>query len=49
MEIAIIAHDLKKELMTQFCIAYCGSDRGGTAYTVDYANKCGVNVENIYV
>ena len=25
MEIAIIAHDLKKELMTQFCIAYCGT------------------------
>lgn len=24
MEIAIIAHDNKKELMTQFCIAYCG-------------------------
>ena len=24
MEIAIIAHDLKMELMTQFCIAYCG-------------------------
>ena len=24
MEIAIIAHDLKKELMTEFCIAYCG-------------------------
>ena len=24
MEIAIIAHDLKKELMAQFCIAYCG-------------------------
>ena len=24
MEIAIIAHDGKKELMTQFCIAYCG-------------------------
>ncbi len=24
MEIAIIAHDMKKELMTQFCIAYCG-------------------------
>lgn len=24
MEIAIIAHDQKKELMTQFCIAYCG-------------------------
>ena len=25
MEIAIIAHDTKKELMTEFCIAYCGS------------------------
>lgn len=24
MEIAIIAHDSKKELITQFCIAYCG-------------------------
>ena len=24
MEIAIIAHDMKNELMTQFCIAYCG-------------------------
>ena len=24
MEIAIIASDSKKELMTQFCIAYCG-------------------------
>ena len=24
MEIAIIAHDTKKELMVQFCIAYCG-------------------------
>ena len=25
MNIAIIAHDVKKELMTQFCIAYCGT------------------------
>ena len=24
MRIALIAHDAKKELMTQFCIAYCG-------------------------
>lgn len=24
MNIAITAHDAKKELMTQFCIAYCG-------------------------
>ncbi|MGN0635781.1 MAG: methylglyoxal synthase [Acutalibacteraceae bacterium] len=25
MNIAIIAHDAKKELMVQFCIAYCGT------------------------
>ena len=24
MNIALIAHDAKKEIMTQFCIAYCG-------------------------
>ena len=24
MNLALIAHDSKKELMTQFCIAYCG-------------------------
>ncbi|MCR5040897.1 MAG: methylglyoxal synthase [Clostridia bacterium] len=24
MNIALIAHDTKKELMSQFCIAYCG-------------------------
>ena len=24
MNIALIAHDTKKELMTEFCIAYCG-------------------------
>ena len=24
MNIALLAHDSKKELMTQFCIAYCG-------------------------
>lgn len=24
MEIALVAHDKKKELMTQLCIAYCG-------------------------
>ncbi len=24
MNIALIAHDSKKELMTEFCIAYCG-------------------------
>lgn len=25
MQIAIMAHENKKELMTQFCIAYCGT------------------------
>ena len=25
MNIALIANDAKKELMTQFCIAYCGT------------------------
>ena len=25
MNIALIAHDEKKELMVQFCIAYCGA------------------------
>ena len=25
MEIAIIADDTKKELMAEFCIAYCGN------------------------
>ena len=25
MNIALIAHDSKKELMVQFCIAYCGT------------------------
>ena len=24
MNIALVAHDNKKELMTQFCTAYCG-------------------------
>ena len=24
MNVALIAHDAKKELMVQFCIAYCG-------------------------
>ena len=24
MNIALMAHDRKKELMVQFCIAYCG-------------------------
>ena len=30
MNIALIAHDRKKELMVQFCIAYCGILSGHT-------------------
>lgn len=44
MTIALIAHDSKKELMVQFCIAYCGIlnrynlvATGGTAKSVSEA------------
>lgn len=43
MEIAIIAHDIKKELMTQFCIAYCGilskHNLCATAVTAKYISE----------
>ena len=43
MEIAIIAHDLKKELMAQFCIAYCGilnkHNLCATAITAKYISE----------
>ena len=43
MEIAIIAHDMKKELMAQFCIAYCGilskHDLCATAVTAKYISE----------
>lgn len=32
MNIALIAHDKKKELMVQFCIAYCGILNNHTLY-----------------
>lgn len=32
MNIALIAHDKKKELMVQFCIAYCGILKKHTLY-----------------
>jgi methylglyoxal synthase len=41
MEIAIIAHDLKKELMTQFCIAYCG--------VLSKHNLCATNITAKYI
>lgn len=41
MEIAIIAHDLKKELITQFCIAYCG--------ILSKHNICATNITAKYI
>jgi uncharacterized phage-like protein YoqJ len=32
---------------SQFCIGYCTSERGGSAYTLDYAKKKGLRVINL--
>lgn len=52
MEIAIIAHDLKKELMAQFCIAYCGTlskhHLCATALTAKYISEAtGLEIEKM--
>ena len=52
MEIAIIAHDLKKELMTQFCIAYCGilskHNLCATSITAKYISEAtGLDIEKL--
>ena len=52
MEIAIIAHDMKKELMTQFCIAYCGilskHNICATATTAKYISEAtGLNIDKL--
>ena len=52
MEIAIIAHDLKKELMAQFCIAYCGVLANhhicATASTAQYISEAtGLHIERL--
>ncbi|MBQ8213106.1 MAG: methylglyoxal synthase [Clostridia bacterium] len=52
MEIAIIAHDLKKELMTQFCIAYCGilskHNLCATSITAKYISEAtGLEIERL--
>ncbi len=52
MEIAIIAHDNKKELMTQFCIAYCGilskHHLFATATTAKYISEAtGLNIDRL--
>lgn len=39
MNIALIAHDEKKELMTQFCIAYCGLLSRHTLYATGTTGK----------
>lgn len=41
MEIAIIAHDMKKELITQLCIAYCG--------ILSKHNICATNITAKYI
>ena len=52
MEIAIIAHDMKKELMTQFCIAYCGilskHNLCATSITARYiSDATGLKIEHL--
>ena len=52
MEIAIIAHDLKKELMAQFCIAYCGilnkHNLCATATTAKYISEAtGLKIDKL--
>ena len=52
MEIAIIASDMKKELMTQFCIAYCGvlskHNLCATGITAKYISEAtGLEIEKL--
>jgi methylglyoxal synthase len=52
MEIAIIAADMKKELMTQFCIAYCGvlskHNLCATSITAKYISEAtGLEIEKL--
>ncbi len=52
MQIAIIAHDTKKELMTQFCIAYCGilskHNLCATSITAKYISEAtGLEIEKL--
>ena len=52
MQIAIIAHDTKKELMTQFCIAYCGilskHNLCATSITAKYISEAtGLEIERL--
>jgi len=42
-------HERNRQLVdgSDFCISYCTSSTGGTAYTVDYAKKKGVKITNL--
>ena len=42
-------HERNRRLVkgSDFCVAYCSSDTGGTAYTCNYAKKQGVEVINL--
>ena len=52
MEIAIIADDTKKELITQFCIAYCGILSKHNIYATEITGRyiseaTGLNIERM--
>ena len=52
MEIALLAHDRKKELMVQFCIAYCGilskHNLCATALTAKYISEAtGLHIDKL--
>lgn len=52
MNIALIAHDAKKELLTQFCIAYCGilskHKLCATAVTAKYISEAtGLSIDRL--
>lgn len=43
-------HDRNRMLVdgSDFCVAFCTSSSGGTAYTCSYALKCGTELINLY-
>ena len=43
-------HERNRALVdgADFCIAYCGNEKGGSAYTLSYAKKRGLRVLNLY-
>ena len=43
-------HKRNREMVdgSDLCVAYCGSGKGGSAYTLSYAQKKGVKTVNLY-